>query len=144
MARWPIIIVGDVTDHGGEVLTGSSGHTAGGRSIARVGDTVSCPTHGNNPIIGGGTTILIDGNMLATAGMSTQCGSHLIASQYMFNTLESRQERDGAYRNPLWNQVNPGNQPLYNPHGASLSPGDFLLSATPPEGPPTPLLPPSE
>ena len=107
MARTPLILLGDVTDHGGRVLTASSGHRAG-KPIACVGDTVSCPTHGDNPIIGGGRTILIDGRMIATNGMSTQCGSHLIASQTMFNTLESRKDPNGTYRQPLWDVVNNG------------------------------------
>lgn len=38
-----IITVGDKTDHGGTVISGSPDHDIGGRAIARLGDPVSCP-----------------------------------------------------------------------------------------------------
>ena len=39
----PFIVVGDKTDHGGEVIQGSAATDTGGVQIARVGDKVTCP-----------------------------------------------------------------------------------------------------
>ncbi|MYN28937.1 hypothetical protein GTP69_21265 [Duganella sp. CY42W] len=41
-----IITVGDTTDHGGKVITGSPVHDIGGKAIARLYDKVSCPQQG--------------------------------------------------------------------------------------------------
>jgi len=38
-----IITVGDKTDHGGTVVSGSPTHDIRGQAIARLGDTVDCP-----------------------------------------------------------------------------------------------------
>lgn len=38
-----IITVGDKTDHGGTVISGSPNHDIRGRAIARLGDSVACP-----------------------------------------------------------------------------------------------------
>jgi hypothetical protein len=38
-----IIVVGDLTSHGGRVITGSETHTIGGKRIARLFDLVDCP-----------------------------------------------------------------------------------------------------
>jgi uncharacterized Zn-binding protein involved in type VI secretion len=38
-----IITVGDKTDHGGTVISGSSTHDIHGQAIARLGDKVDCP-----------------------------------------------------------------------------------------------------
>jgi uncharacterized Zn-binding protein involved in type VI secretion len=53
-----IITVGDKTDHGGTVISGSPTHDIHGRAIARLGDKVDCPQsypggkpHGVNKII---------------------------------------------------------------------------------------------
>lgn len=121
MYRRPVILLGDITDHGGNVLNGGSARY-GGRPIARVGDMVSCPMHGDNSIMGGKSTVLLDGRLIAVEGMSTECGSHLIASQIMFNIFESKKDRYGYYYLRLWNKTTPV-QPLYNPYGASPFPG---------------------
>ena len=39
----PFIVIGDKTDHGGEVIQGAPGSDAAGRAIARVGVHVTCP-----------------------------------------------------------------------------------------------------
>jgi len=38
-----IIVVGDSTDHGGKVISGSPKDTIMGKRIARMGDLVDCP-----------------------------------------------------------------------------------------------------
>ncbi|KAF1022026.1 MAG: putative deoxyribonuclease RhsB [Paracidovorax wautersii] len=80
----PLIVVGDKTDHGGVVLTGSASTLIDGKPVACVGDTVSCPQRGH-----GGTTVIvtgsagmeIDGRMAARHGDKTACGATLLSSQ---------------------------------------------------------------
>lgn len=79
MAR-RIILVGDPTSHGGEVITGSSTGSVAGKPIARLGDEVSCPNHGVNKIIEGEASYDIDGVPVALEGHRTECGSTLIAT----------------------------------------------------------------
>lgn len=106
-----VILLGDITDHGGHVITASSTHVQGGRPVARVGDTVTCPLHGDNAIQGR-SPVLIDGQPMAFEGMTTACGSHLIASQTMFNIQQSPQDSTGRYE-PHWDQTVSG-QPAIN------------------------------
>ncbi len=85
----PFIVVGDKTDHGGEVLEGSPRDTINGKMIARVGDKVHCPRsncRGEQTIIEGDPTVIIEGKPAAFHGAKTSCGAVLIASQ-MDNTI---------------------------------------------------------
>jgi len=75
-----VIVVGDATSHGGSVITGSASNTVGGRRVARLGDEVSCPKHGNNQIVEGQAGYDIDGRPVALEGHHTACGSVLIGS----------------------------------------------------------------
>ncbi|MGA7779439.1 MAG: PAAR domain-containing protein [Paraburkholderia sp.] len=82
-------MLGDVTDHGGRVISGSSKIKFSGLPIARKSDRVSCPTHGENAILGGDDAFAIEGQPVALEGQTTACGSKLIASQRMFDKEES-------------------------------------------------------
>lgn len=84
MAR-PVILKGDMTSHGGCVITASDVSLCDGRGIARVGDQVTCPVkgHGVNQIVTGDVTASIDGHPVARDGDSTACGAILIASQQL-------------------------------------------------------------
>ena len=82
-----IITVGDKTDHGGIVMTGSPTHDIHGRAIARLGDQVSCPLfypggkpHGVNKITTAHATFSVNGVLVAVEGCSTECGCKLIGS----------------------------------------------------------------
>jgi uncharacterized Zn-binding protein involved in type VI secretion len=76
------ILLGDMTDHGGTVITASGRASTGGHNIACVGDKVKCPRHdGETEIVTGDTTLLIDGKAVARHGDKTSCGATLIASQ---------------------------------------------------------------
>ncbi|QGA36719.1 PAAR domain-containing protein [Burkholderia glumae] len=74
---------GDTTDHGGKVLACSPDHKVDDRSIARLGDMVSCPKCGGvYPIV----QILprgmsMGGKHPAFEGDKTACGASLIATQ---------------------------------------------------------------
>jgi uncharacterized Zn-binding protein involved in type VI secretion len=75
-----IIVVGDRTDHGGTVLGGSPTHDVGGKPVARRGDKVDCPRHGENRIVTAHATLSVDGIAVAVEGCETECGSKLIGS----------------------------------------------------------------
>lgn len=75
-----IIVVGDQTSHGGEVLTGSSHPAIGGKTIARLNDLVNCPEHGVNKIVEAHPTFTVDGLRVALHGHHTECGCTLIGS----------------------------------------------------------------
>jgi uncharacterized Zn-binding protein involved in type VI secretion len=78
----PIVRLGDMTSHGGTVITASPTHSIGGVGIARVGDSVACPIpgHGVNVIVEGAATYLIGGRMVALHGHRSACGCTLISS----------------------------------------------------------------
>jgi uncharacterized Zn-binding protein involved in type VI secretion len=82
-----IITVGDKTDHGGTVISGSPDHDIRGKAIARLGDKVSCPQvypggkpHGVNKIITAHNTLTVNGVPVAVEGCITECGCKLIGS----------------------------------------------------------------
>lgn len=75
-----LIYEGDATSHGGKVLTGSNRIKVKGRRAARVGDTVSCPIHGDNVIVEGSGKIKDGTTPYAFEGNHTRCGAELIAS----------------------------------------------------------------
>lgn len=77
----PFIILGDKTSHGGAVLEASQHSDINGIGIARMGDKVSCPIHGNNSIASGDATMIVDGKAAARHGDKTGCGAVLIAGQ---------------------------------------------------------------
>jgi len=86
MAR-KIIVLGDSTDHGGTVISGSPSQSIDGKPIARLGDKVDCPQlypnkvpHGVNAIVEGDANYTIDGIPVALEGHKTECGCALIGS----------------------------------------------------------------
>lgn len=79
----PFIVLGDKTDHGGEVIEASGATETHGKRLARVGDKVTCPKkgHGTTEIVTGDPTMIIDGKAAARHGDKTACGATLISSQ---------------------------------------------------------------
>ncbi|MBC7620874.1 MAG: PAAR domain-containing protein [Candidatus Saccharibacteria bacterium] len=75
-----LILVGDPTSHGGSVLSGAPTSTVGGKPVARLGDRVSCPRHGDNSIVEGQAAYAINGIPAALEGHRTKCGATLIAT----------------------------------------------------------------
>lgn len=82
-----IITVGDKTDHGGTVISGSPTHNVHGRAIARLGDQVDCPEHypggkphGVNKIITAHGSLTASGVPVAVAGCTTECGCKLLGT----------------------------------------------------------------
>ncbi|WP_186139908.1 PAAR domain-containing protein [Burkholderia gladioli] len=74
---------GDTTDHGGKVLACSPDHKVDDRSIARLGDMVSCPKCGGvYPIVQVAQRgMTMGGKHPAFEGDKTACGASLIATQ---------------------------------------------------------------
>lgn len=71
--------LGDPTSHGGFVITCSPDTYTNGFGNARIGDLVSCPIHGNNPIISGATHHSSNGKLDARIGDRSACGSIIIS-----------------------------------------------------------------
>jgi uncharacterized Zn-binding protein involved in type VI secretion len=71
------VCLGDPTSHGGKVKTASSSfELEDGRTVALHLDIVTCPIHGDNPIIEhGGDGYEEDGRYWIVAGCKTQCGA---------------------------------------------------------------------
>lgn len=84
----PFIVIGDKTDHGGEVVEAAGTTDTHGKRIARVGDRVTCPkrNHGPTTIVSGDPTMIIDGKPAARHGDKCACGATLIASQMVSTT----------------------------------------------------------
>lgn len=77
-----VIVVGDTTSHGGEVLTGDLTVEISDRPAAGVGDHVHCPMHGDTTIIEGYQTVTIQPSRhLAYEGCKTSCGATLIGGK---------------------------------------------------------------
>ncbi|WP_081651619.1 MULTISPECIES: PAAR domain-containing protein [Cupriavidus] len=75
-----IVRKGDGNSHGGVVLTGSVTMLIDGSPVARKGDWVSCPMHGENVIVEGDPSFTDDGVPVAFHGHRTACGCSLISS----------------------------------------------------------------
>ncbi len=79
-----VIRIGDSNTHGGQVLTGSSKMIFDGRAVARKGDRVSCPLHGENEIVEGDELFTDQGLPVALDGHRCACGCTLISSLPQF------------------------------------------------------------
>lgn len=75
-------MVGDPTSTGGKVITGSPFTDIDGKSVTRVTDKATCPTHkGVFPIVDGDATIIIDGQPVALHGSKLACGCTVLSAQ---------------------------------------------------------------
>ena len=72
--------VGDTSSHGGEIQSGSPNVNANGQAVARIGDTLGCPTHGPNPIVSSPASgKFANGSPIATVGATTVCGAVIVS-----------------------------------------------------------------
>ncbi|MCK8659406.1 PAAR domain-containing protein [Pseudomonas umsongensis] len=74
------VLLGDKTTHDGEVISASSTTLVHGKPVALVGDEVSCPRHGDNPIVEGCPDWSENGRELVVDGCRSECGCRLISS----------------------------------------------------------------
>jgi len=77
-----IIRLGDSTSHGGKVISASGHMKVGGKEVAVLGDSCTCPIkdHGSPQIVEGDPTFNLDGKAVAFNGHKISCGATLIAS----------------------------------------------------------------
>lgn len=84
-----VIRLGDVTTHGGKVISASASHfKVHSIPVACVGDTCSCPIPGHSgcTITSGSPHHTISGKHIAFDGDSLSCGAKLISSFQHFST----------------------------------------------------------
>lgn len=76
------VLLGDKTTHGGEVISASSTMIANDKTVALIGDKVSCPIpgHGINAIIEGSSEWSSDGKAIVVDGCHCECGCQVISS----------------------------------------------------------------
>lgn len=76
------VLLGDKTTHGGQVISVSSTMVINGKSVALVGDKISCPIngHGINAIIDGSPEWISDGKTVVVNGCHCECGCQVISS----------------------------------------------------------------
>ena len=83
-----IAVVGDRTTKGGYILTGSGPATCGGRSIALVGDLVTCPKCGSKgQIVEGAPNLTFHGKPAAYHGCRVACKCTPIGSNQIIAGL---------------------------------------------------------
>ncbi|TDR30677.1 PAAR domain-containing protein [Hydromonas duriensis] len=76
---YPVSRLGDTSDHGGTIITASPTFDVDGVHVARIGDILDCPEHGQNPIISSLVTDSLDeGQPLAHVGSKTACGATIV------------------------------------------------------------------
>ena len=69
-----VAVVGDRTTKGGYIITGSGPATCGGRSIALVGDLVTCPKcRSKGQIVEGAPNLTFHGKPAAYNGCRVAC-----------------------------------------------------------------------
>lgn len=97
--RATLIVLGDTTDHGGEVISAAPAATVHGRPVARMGDMVSCPRCGGDfAIVQGNPAMRFDGAAAAYEGCAVACGAKLIASHTGMTTLPGSGDQDTTPR----------------------------------------------
>jgi uncharacterized Zn-binding protein involved in type VI secretion len=79
MAR-PQARLGDISSHGGVIITGAMQTVVNGRPVARMGDLHSCPIpgHGVTSIVSGGLNTVTEGIPNARIGDVTACGAVIV------------------------------------------------------------------
>lgn len=78
--------VGDTSSHGGAIITGSPDLKANSQPVARLGDTLQCPTHGPQPLISTPVTNKTNqGRLLAVIGAKAACGATIITGSPNIN-----------------------------------------------------------
>lgn len=74
----PVCRLGDVSSHGGAIVTASPNTLANSLGVARTGDLLDCPIHGPSPLIGT-SPVLVNGALSVKVGDTAACGAVMIA-----------------------------------------------------------------
>jgi len=72
--------LGDLTSHGGVIVTGASRTLVNGKPVARMGDLHFCPIpwHGVTPIVSGSASTYTEGKPNARVGDCAGCGAVIL------------------------------------------------------------------
>ena len=78
--------VGDPSNHGGHIVTGSSDVKANGIGVARDGDSHFCPLpgHGTTPLSSSASSEA-NGKSVVRVGDRAACGAHIISGSSTVN-----------------------------------------------------------
>lgn len=73
--------MGDISNHGGVIITGAVKTLVNGRPAARLGDLHICPVpgHGITPIVTGSANTLTEASPNARVGDKTACGAVIVS-----------------------------------------------------------------
>lgn len=72
--------VGDTMTHGARLIFGSPTKLVDNLPVIRIGDLVSCPIHGNNPIVSGcSPNVQSEGLFVSRLGAMSACGAMVIS-----------------------------------------------------------------
>lgn len=76
------VLLGDKATHGGEVISASSTMIVNNKSVALIGDKISCPIPGHsiNAIIESSSEWSSDGKAIVVDGCRCECGCQVISS----------------------------------------------------------------
>lgn len=79
--------LGDMSSHGGTIITGAMRTMVNGRPAARMGDLHVCPIpyHGVTPIITGSLNTITEGRPNARMGDVTGCGAVIVGGSLNTN-----------------------------------------------------------
>lgn len=69
----PVARLTDTSSHGGEIVTASATVTVNGLGVARLGDTLRCPLHGDQPLVEASATVSADGLGVVRVGDKAYC-----------------------------------------------------------------------
>ncbi len=72
--------MGDMSSHGGVIITGAARTVVNGKPVARIGDLHACPMpfHGVTSIITGSEDTMTEGKPNARIGDMTGCGAVIV------------------------------------------------------------------
>lgn len=88
-----LIVLGDSTTAGGQVITGCDTYRIEGKPVARIGDRATCPLHGGDfPIITGHPTIRMGGKSVVRHGDKLACGCAVLAGEQTLVSVDDRSE----------------------------------------------------
>ncbi len=76
--------LGDISSHGGVIITGAVRTVVNGRPLARMGDLHVCPIpgHGVTPIVTGSLDTITEGMPNARVGDVTACGAVIVTGSH--------------------------------------------------------------
>ena len=71
--------LGDTSSHGGAIITSSQNVNANGQGVARQADTLLCPFHGPQSLVGCSGTVKANGRGVVRVGDAAACGATIVS-----------------------------------------------------------------